>query len=591
MAVVARETWMDWVENRRVALVDSLREGSFWIASIALPPCAVIAALILVALWITFVIGLPSATATLSLENYWVVFSDVMSYKVLLNTAIVAVGTTAVSLFFGIATAWLVQKTDLPGKTIFITLMALGITIPGFLKGIAWILLLSPKIGLINKFLVHVLNLNIEEGPLSIYNLAGISFIQGLMLTPVVFFMLFGAMQALDPSLEESAEVFGASRFTTLRRVTLPLLLPGIAGVAIYNMMTGVHLFEIPALLGAPNGIHVLSTMIFFTVHTSVGLPNYGVAGVYGVLLTAPMVVALYFYYRVIRASHRYRVVTGKGYRAKLMTLGKGKYLGLLFVLFYNTLALFLPFLALVWVSLTPYIRLPSAAAWSALSLSAYAGAFHAIGGWRPIRNTLLLMTAVPVIVMTISLMMSWVVVRTRMQGRQAVDVIAMLPHAIPGLVFAFALAVVAMSFHRYLPIYGTLFILILANAVNKIAYGTRVTNASLVQLHEELKEAAEVCGASKLTVIRKIFVPILAPSLLFGGLWVSLLAFREVTMALMLQSPRNAVVPVAIWNLWGSAHTDTAAALGVIIFLVMGTLTFALQKGAAKWSHVHAIG
>lgn len=589
MAVVAREAWTDWVGDWRVAVADSFRGGSLWITAVALSACAVIAGLLLVALWITFVIGLPSVTASLSLENYRDVLSDVVSYKILLNTAIVAIGTTAVSLFFGVTIAWLVQKTDLPGKTVFVTLMALGITIPGFLKGIAWILLLSPRIGLINKFLIHMFGLSIEEGPLSVYNLGGISFVQGLMLTPVVFFMLAGTMQAIDPSLEESAEIFGAKRFIILRRVTFPLLLPGVVGVAIYNLMTAVHLFEIPALLGAPNGIHVLSTMLFFTVHASVGLPNYGVAGVYGMLLMVPMLIALYFYYRIIRASHKYGVVTGKGYRPRLMRLGRGKYLGLLFVLSYYTLALFLPFVTLTWVSVTPYVRLPSAEALAALSFSAYKGAFHAIGGWRPIRNTFLLMTTVPLIVMFVSLMISWVVIRTRVRGRRAVDLTAMLPHAIPGLVFAFTLAVAAMSFHRYLPIYGTVFILILANTVNKIAYGTRVTNAALLQLHEELKEAAEVCGASEFTVIRKIFVPILAPSLFFGGLWVSLLAFREVTMALMLQSPQNTVVPVAIWDLWGSAHTDSAAALGVILFLFMGTLTFVLQRAAARWSHLRA--
>lgn len=540
--------------------------------------CLLILFLLVIVLWSTFQGGLPGTETSLTLQNYREVFLSGETYRAGLNSLVVAFGTVLVNLFFALPSAWLIYRTNLPFKTFFITLMGLGIVIPGFLKGIAWILLLSPKVGLLNQFLRNFIP--VEEGPLSIYNLAGISFVQGLMLTPVMFFMCAAAFRAVDPQLEESAEACGAPPGAVFRRITAPLILPAIAGAAIYNFMTAVALFEIPALLGTTSRIQVLSTLMFYNVQASVGLPRYGVAGVYGILLLFPSLIAIYYYQKLLRQGERYSVVSGKGYRPKFAELGRWRYAAIAFVCSYLFLNLFLPFLVLMWTSLVPYIQLPSRAALSAVTLEGYRRALTTLSG-RPLINTVLLAVWVPALVLFFSTITSWIVVRTRLRGRRGVDAVVALPMTIPHLAFAFALSYVGLTIAKGIPIYGSLAAIIISHSIAFISFGTRTVNGTLIQIHRELEEAVLTSGGSRLVALRRVVLPLLAPALFYTGVWVALLSYREVTMALFLQSPRNQVLSTAIWNLWDSNNPADAAAMGVLMFFTVMLLLVALQAGA----------
>ena len=542
--------------------------------------CAVILFLLAIVFWSTFQAGMPGMSTSLTLENYREVFLARETYRAGLNSLIAAGGTVLVNLLFAVPSAWLIYRTNLPMKTFFVTFMGLGIVIPGFLKGIAWILLLSPKIGLLNQFLRSFIP--VEEGPLSVYNLGGISFVQGLMLTPVMFFMCAAAFRAVDPQLEESAEVSGTSRLTVFRRITGPLILPAIAGAAIYNFMTAVAVFEIPALLGTTSRIQMLSTLMFYTVQTSVGLPRYGVAGVYGILLAMPSLIAVYYYQKLLRQGQRYSVISGKGYRPKLADLGRWKYVGVAFVSGYLFLNLVLPFFVLVWTSLLPYMQLPSKAAFAAMSLDGYRRALSTLSS-RPLINTVLLMIWVPAVVLFFSTITSWIVVRTRMRGRASVDSIVTLPMVIPHLAFAFALSFVGLYIARGIPIYGTLAVIIISHSIAFITFGTRTINGSLIQIHKDLEESVFTSGGSRIVALRRVILPLLVPALFYAGVWVALLSYREVTMALFLQSPQNQVLSTAIWNLWDSNNPADAAALGVVMFFTLMFLLLGLQKIAKE--------
>src|SRR5688572_17060997 len=248
--------------------------------AVSILACAVIVGLTLVIFWATFVDGPPGVDTAYTLQNYREALLAQSTWTATLNSLVVGAGTVAVNLFFAVPIAWLVQRTTLPGKNIYITLMLVAGIIPGFLKAIAWIFLLSPHNGLLNQLARLVVD--VERGPFSIYNLGGIAFVQGLMLTPLMFFMVGAAFQKIDKQLEEVGEVSGASTRQVFQRVTAPLVLPAIAAASIYNFMTAIAIFEIPALLGFPGQIYTLSTRIFQSVHTDVGLPQYGIAGVYG---------------------------------------------------------------------------------------------------------------------------------------------------------------------------------------------------------------------------------------------------------------------------------------------------------------------
>jgi iron(III) transport system permease protein len=418
--------------------------------------------------------------------------------------------------------------------------------------------------------------------PVNLNNPLGMAWVVGLAATPTMLFLLSGPMRMLDPALEEAASTSGASRLQTFSRVSMPLMRPALLGGAIYIFMGAVSWFEIPAMLGASGGqAPVLATELFYSVQPITGqssLVSYGAAGVYGMLIAVPSLVALYFYYRVLAQGRRYAVVSGKGFQAREVDLGRGNILGLGFIALYLLLAVILPMLVLVWFSLFPYVQVPSLEALGKASLRNYGLHFWiaTIGGLDSVRNTIILVICAPVLVLLFAVNISWIVVRSRLAIRRVMDNLAMLPHAIPGLAFAFALFIVALLADRWLPwlpLAGSLGLIVIANTLNHLPYSTRITNAALLQVQPELEEQAHVCGASPLAAVARVVAPLAKSSLIFAGLWTALLTFREVTMALFLAGPRNPVLSVAVWRSWQQGALGPAAAAAVVMLIIIGAL------------------
>ena len=543
--------------------------------------CGVIVAVTGLILWMTFVPGLPF-DAGLSLSNYREVLGTSHLWRVVLNTFWVGSGTVFVSIFFGVPLGWLLNRTDLPLRSLFITMLAVTVIMPGLVKAMGWIMLLSPQVGIINKLLMELFRL--KAAPFDINSIWGIAFIQGLMLTPSMFFLISGPMRSLDPSLEEAAEVVGANRWKTLFWITSPVLWPAILGGVIYIFMTGIAIFEVAGILGGLSENRVLATELFLAVQPFEGSLEikYGVAGVYGFLIMLPSLVGLFFYFQSIKQAHRYAVITGKGYRPKTFALGRVQLPAMLFVFLFLLLAVFLPFLVLLWASLLPSLRMPSMEALSLVSLRWYEEIHYLVGGMEVIKNTLLLVVTSSVLVLFFSFMVSWVVVRTKLRTRRLLDTIAMLPHAIPGIGFAFALLIIGIMGARWtpwLPFYNTVWIIVVGNILTRMSYATRITNAALLQIQQELEDAALVCGARKWVAMLRVMGPLIRPSLVFAGLWTALLVFREVSVALLLGGPKNKVLATQLWILWRQGNLSEAAALSIVLILIMGLLILLLQK------------
>ena len=533
----------------------------------------------LIALYMSFVPFLPTEPG-FTLEHWTNLARPYVIKRVIPNTLIVGIGTVLVSLIFAGPLSWLLNRTELPFRDFFTSLLAVVVLIPGFVKAMGWILLINPRIGLINNALAGIFGL--ESVPLSLANPYGMAWVMGLSLTPSMFFLLSGPMRSMDPSLEEAAAVSGANRWWTFAKVGLPLVWPAVLGGSIYHFMTALSMFEVPAMLGAAGGQSpVLATELFYAVRPATGeatMISYGAAGVYGAVIAAPSLVALYFYHRVLEKSHRFAVISGKGYRPHAHDLGKLKYPALGFAILYIMLAAVMPMVVLAWMSLFPYVHMPSIAALSKASFNNYDPEYFMaiIGGSRVIWNTGKLIVVVPLLVLFFSVTISWVVVRTRFRARHLMDNIAMLPHAIPGLAFAFALFIVALLMERWLPwlyLNGTITIIAIVHLMERITYSTRITNASFIQVQQELEESAHVCGATTPTTIWYILVPLIRPSLVFAGIWTALSTFREVSVALFLSGPRNQVLAVGVWNAWDAGNIGAASAGAVIMVVSVGLI------------------
>lgn len=524
--------------------------------------------------------GFPGENVPFTLANFVAVYLDPGTYEILLNTLIFAVSSVAVTLIFTIPLVWILMRTDIPFKKTIYVLLTIGILIPVFLRTIAWIILLSPRIGLLNIWLQEVFSLN--GPPFNLYSITGMAFIQGVSFVPGAFFMLAAAYRAMDPSLEEAAYTSGVGKLRTFLKINIPITLPAIAAVMVYLFMTAIAVFEVPAIIGMPSRILVLSSLIYSATSPATGLPEYGIAGAYGAIMLVLGLTLAFLYVRLVKQGKKYTVITGRGYRPREIALGQWKWPAIAFVFFYLSIEVFVPFLVLLWASVLPYLQLPSAAAFSAVTFKHYLEIpLHV--GTAPFINTIILMFAVPTATMILSVLVSWVVIRTQVSFRGLLDTLAFVPHAVPGILMAVGLAYLGLAYRDVFPLYGTVLIIVVAHTINWVAYGTRTTNSVMIQVHRELEEAGRVSGASAPKVLWKIVLPLIAAGVLNSWVWIGMLSYREVTMALTLYTRHNVVISTVVWQFWGSGWIPQVSALGVILILfatiVVGAVRVLLSR------------
>jgi iron(III) transport system permease protein len=554
------------------------RSASFG-ADIDILPTAMLAVVVAVSLvivahlavmtWLSFTSGTPGDPKLIyTAENFITVFSDARTYSVLLDTVGFSLVSLLIALLFGLPAAWLVERTDLRAKTLLFTSMAIGLLIPGFAAAMGWLFLLHPRIGLLNQFLMREFQL--AAPPFNILSIVGMGWVQGLNLAPLAFIMTAAVFRAMDPTLEESARMHGGSAWMVLRRVTLPLAWPGVLAASIYIFMIGFAAFDVPAIIGWGERLFTFSTYLYLLLNPQDVLPRYGLAAALGTIVMVIAALASWWYARMQSQSRRFAVVTGRGYRPRLIRLGRHQIVAWCFIGIYFTLSTIMPIALLVWASLLPFFQMPSRAALQTVSLSQYLTLPWdlALGAmW----HTIVLALFVPSLTVAVSVAFSWIVLRSRIPWRAAFDFIAFLPHAVPGIIFAVgALLITLYVIQGAVPIYGTIWILLIVFSIARLSYGTRMTNSSLIQIHSELEESALTSGASRSTALRRIVVPLLAPTLLYAWLWIALLVFRELTLAVILTTSGNITLPVVVWSLWLGGGLGQSSALATVTLILM---------------------
>lgn len=563
---------MNFVVDRRENNLVRRAQVDFWpgvfLAAVLIATFVIVVTLVIV-VSLSFRDGTPGdANAIWTLKNYPAVFFDPFTYRVLANTLGFSLITLIVSLAIGVPTAWLAERTDLPGKPALFTLMTIGLLVPGFASSMGWLLMLHSRIGMLNVWLTQTFGLT---GPVfNIATISGMGWVQGLNLAPLAFIMTAAVFRAMDPSLEESARMSGAKPRTTLWQITLPLAWPGILAAGIYIFMIGFAAFDVPGVIGWSNRIFTFSTYLLLQVSPTDSLPRYGGAAALSVLM---IVIASFFavwYGRMQSRAYRYQVISGKNYRPQLIELGLAKFPAWCLISLYLLLSKLMPLIVLLWGSLIPFFQIPSARAIQSISLDHYRSV-----PWDLVResvvNTVILMILTPTVTIALALCFSWIVLRSKIPGRKWFDFVAFIPHAVPNIVFGIGTLLLALYvIESVVPAYGTLWILLVAFVIGSISYATRMTNSGMIQIHRELEESAQVSGASTIGVLRQVVVPLLASTLLNTWLWIALLTFRELTLAVFLTSRDNITLSVAIWSIWTTGDIGQGAALSFVMFCLM---------------------
>jgi iron(III) transport system permease protein len=503
---------------------------------------------------------------------------------VVLNTVIYVAGSACFAMALAAGLAWLVERSDLPGRTWIYAAIPMTLAMPGMLQAMAYVLLLSPRIGFINKLIAPI-----GIGPINIYSLTGMIFLEGIRLVPSAFLVLVPLLRSMDPSLEEAAATSGARPGATLRKVTLRLMIPGLLAVGIYQGMTAFEAFEIPGILGLPGRVYVFATRVFSIINSTDGIPNYGEANALSIVYVIIGLLATTLYARVIARSERYSIITGKGYRPRTFALGGWRWpifgLVFLFLLF----SIILPFFVLLYISFLPFVQQPSLDAVKMMSLNNYNALWDGPRMINMLKNTFLMVVTASTLTVIFSFIVSSIVVRSRFRARKLLDQLAFMPHAIPGIVMGIAFLWLFLEGRRFgIDLFGGVWSIAIAFTVGFMAYGTRSMNAAMLQIHKDLEEAAHMSGAVYWRTVWRVLMPLMLPTVVGVWVWAMLQAVRQVGYPLLLtEGSENEVLSVFVWRLWNEGQIGAVGAIGsimivVLLFVTSGLRFLGFRRGSA---------
>jgi iron(III) transport system permease protein len=488
-------------------------------------------------------------------------FNGIFQYpQILLNTLTVSVAATVMALVFGFVMAWILTRTNVPGRHLFEQLMAVPYYLTPLLGALAWSLLGSPESGFINQ-IWRALGGN---GYLIDINTAyGIAWVMALFEGSVAFVMIAAVMKSMDPALEEASQIMGASRIRTMLRITLPLVVPGVLGAAIFVFAEMLGSFAAALVLGLPSRYYVITTAIYQLVQQYP--PKIQVAAAMGVSLFAVMFFMLFLYRRIVMAGS-YVTITGKAFRPRVADIGPLRYVLLGVCLLYLFAAVGLPLVTLLYASLQKIaVAFPAAGNWT-LENFRVAVTMNAVRS--ALANSLLLGFGTATIGVVLMGLLAWLIYRSRLPGSGLIEYVVMFPQAVPRLVFAFGLMWAWVVFP--IPIYGTLWLLLLAYLTVFLPLGVRTIAGVMLQIDKSLEECAQMCGASWAFRVRTVTIPLLVPGLVAAWLLLFIASIRELGASILLMGPHSKVITPSIVESWFGTSSELTAALALIQTLVV---------------------
>ncbi len=515
----------------------------------------------------------------LSLGNFAAVLANPNVHDILGNSLLACAGGTAFAVVIGLFFAWIVVRTNTPWKGLIAATGMLPLFVPPLVAGVAWSILGSPKTGLINTFLARAG----VEWRINLYSMAGIIFVFGMYYAPYVYMFTASALRNMDPSLEEAAEISGAGPVRTLFTVTFPLILPAIISGMLLSFVVMLGIYGIPAVLGAPANISVLTTYIFAL--TSWAPPRYSTAAAVAFILMLVTGVLVYLQQRVV-SGRSFTTVAGKAFRPRALNLGPWRFLTLGLAIIYLVIVVVLPTLALLVAAFRKFLFIRDIASLfdaKQYSLLHFERLFANPATIDSIINTMEVGVITALIGGVLSFAIGYTIIRSDAPGRRLIDLVSTVPVAIPGLVIGVAYLWAWIG----LPggFYGTIWILALAFVARFLPDTVKALSTSLMQIHRELEEAAWICGRGTLSTIATIMLPLARPGVVAAMTLLFVLAIRELGSSLFLYSSSTMVMAVQLLGYYEGGNVSVTAAFSLVQMVILGVLigvTNRLSQGAA---------
>jgi iron(III) transport system permease protein len=516
----------------------------------------------------------PGQPIVWGMDGWVKAFSTPGIVKAMTNTFTLAITRQAIALLIGAFFAWLVARTDIPMKGTLEFFFWLSFFLPALPETMGWILLLDPKYGLLNQGLI---NLGIISQPLfNIYSFWGIVWAHMGGTVSVKVMLLAPAFRNLDAAFEEASKISGASGRHTFFHIVIPVMMPAILVTTILGIIRSLEAFEIELLLGTPIGLQVYSTKIheLVTWEPPQYPPAMALSTVFlGVLL---LMVALQ---RKYIGKRNYETITGRGFSVRPTQLGRWRYPAFALVLLF---AMFVTLVPTALLLLGTFMRL--------------FGFFNILNPWtldnwratfsdpvlmRSLWNTLAIGLGSGLVGVFFFSFIAYVIVKTRYAGRWVLDFLSWLPWSIPGILLGVALLWTFLQTKIFLPIYGTIYLLMIAMVIKSMPFGTQMIKTVLIQLGSDLEEASKVCGGTWFHTFRRVILPLTMPALITVGLVGFISAARDISTVVLLGSGKSRTLSLLMLDFAAGAEFEKATVVAVIIVaLVVGAALVARGLG-----------
>ena len=493
------------------------------------------------------------------------------------NTLQIAVFATILGTIMGVFYAWLLGCSDIPAKGLMRALFNIPYMFPPFLGAMAWDMMFNGRSGYINKLLKDIFHLS--SMPININSIWGIVFVEVSYYFPFVFMQVVSALERMDPTLEESARIAGAKQRQVIWKITLPLVKPAISAGALLILTTSLAHFGVPSILGYAKGIYTLPTRIYAVIYNSGGsFDGIRQGAALSVMLVVVVAAALILQNRIL-SSGSYDIIKGKSMRPTLIKL-RGAKIPLLLAILTLVLIVIVPLVMIVLISFLKAYGLPLA--FKNFTLAQYQKVFTANGTIAAIRNSLFVSIAAGIICMFLGTLVAYVVQKIKPKGKGALEVISMLPYAIPGTVLSIGVILAWSGRIAGINLYNTIWIILVAYLARYLSFSMKTSSAALLQVHSSLEEASRVCGASHTESLADITLPLIRPSMVSGFFLIFLPAMREVTTSILLYGPYTRTLGVQIYSLRDAGMIPQAAALATVaigIIIVLNTIVTKITK------------
>ena len=568
-------------------VVHSVRSGStprelfFWLSW----PRLIAIGSILLTIWLLLVpLGALLMTAfsedtiygpgDLTLENFKDAYSSSRILLLIWNSFVFAAGGSALTILMGGLVAWAVERTDMPGRDLFHGFTLLTFALPGLLTTMAWMLILSPNVGWLNALLREAFGL--QSAPFNIYTMGGMMWVMAAHYFPLAYLLLGPAFRALDVRMEEAAMTSGARQSQITFRVTMPMMRPAILSTLLLLFIRGIESFDIPRLVGKPARIPVFTTEIQDAIRGS--HPEVGNASALSLTLLAICVLTVYLYRRSTSNAEAYATITGKGYRPTSFNLGVWRWplsigIGLMFFI-----ALGLPLFTLFWQSLFQKIAQPFLQSGGPVTFANYLFVLRYPIFVDAVKTSVSLGAMSASFVVLLTMILAWIAQRSLKRYGWLLDVAAFLPIAFPSIIVGASILFAYLVLP--IPIYNTIWIVLVAYVTLFMPYGMRFASGGLLQIHKELEEAAQTSGASQGQMFYRILMPLLAPIALSAWVYIFVLSVRELGASIMLVGPGTHVLGSISLTMWEEGGSYGAVcALGIIQILPLIVIVALLRK------------